>query len=54
MRVLNELPSNASWFPVPIACEAALWLNERGIEALGMDEGVMEWRVSKEDDLDAA
>jgi DNA-binding transcriptional ArsR family regulator/rhodanese-related sulfurtransferase len=37
-----------------LAREAAQWLRERGIEAMAMDEGVMEWRVSGEVEFDAA
>ncbi|MGL3808106.1 metalloregulator ArsR/SmtB family transcription factor [Paeniglutamicibacter sp. R2-26] len=35
-----------------MAREAAAWLRDQGIDAKAMDEGVIEWRASKEDRLD--
>jgi DNA-binding transcriptional ArsR family regulator/rhodanese-related sulfurtransferase len=55
-----EIPSGAT---VVVYCrgefcrmarEAAAWLRERGIDAKVMDEGVIEWRVTKDVDLDVA
>ncbi|MCL2536213.1 MAG: metalloregulator ArsR/SmtB family transcription factor [Nocardiaceae bacterium] len=37
-----------------LAREAAQWLGDNGIDAKAMDEGVVEWRVSKEVDLGVA
>lgn len=37
-----------------MAREAAAWLRDHGINAKAMDEGVVEWRASKEVDLDVA
>lgn len=37
-----------------MAREAAQWLCGRGIAAKAMDEGIIEWRVTKEIDLDIA
>ncbi len=37
-----------------LAREAARWLGDQGIDAKAMDEGVVEWRVSKEVDLGIA
>lgn len=37
-----------------MARDAARWLRDRGVDARAMDEGVIEWRVSKEVDLDIA
>ncbi|RGE20345.1 metalloregulator ArsR/SmtB family transcription factor [Leucobacter sp. wl10] len=33
--------------------EAAVWLRERGLDAKSMDEGIVEWRATKEIALDA-
>lgn len=55
-----EIPTAA---PVVVYCrgefcrmarEAATWLSERGLKAAAMDEGVVEWRVSKDVALDVA
>lgn len=37
-----------------MARDAAVWLRGRGIDAKAMDEGVVEWRATKEVDLDVA
>ncbi|MDV2476137.1 metalloregulator ArsR/SmtB family transcription factor [Rhodococcus zopfii] len=37
-----------------LARDAARWLCERGVDAKAMDEGVVEWRASKEVDLGVA
>lgn len=37
-----------------MARQAAAWLRGRGIDAAAMDEGVVEWRASKEADLEIA
>lgn len=37
-----------------LAREAAVLLRDRGLDAMAMDEGVVEWRASKEIDLDVA
>ncbi|MDH6281677.1 ArsR/SmtB family transcription factor [Prescottella agglutinans] len=37
-----------------LAREAARWLGDHGVDAKAMDEGVVEWRVSKEVDLGVA
>ncbi|MBB5823676.1 rhodanese-related sulfurtransferase/DNA-binding transcriptional ArsR family regulator [Streptosporangium becharense] len=37
-----------------MAREAAAWLREQGVDAKAMDEGVIEWRGTKEVELDAA
>lgn len=37
-----------------MARQAAAWLREWGVDARAMDEGVMEWRVTKEVGLDVA
>jgi rhodanese-related sulfurtransferase len=34
--------------------EAAVWLRGRGVDAKAMADGIVEWRASKEIDLDAA
>lgn len=56
----TEIPSGAE---VVVYCrgelcamarEAAGWLRERGIDARAMDDGIVEWRASKEVDLDIA
>lgn len=55
-----EIPTTA---PVVVYCrgefcrmarEAASWLSKRGLDAAAMDEGVVEWRVSKDVSLDVA
>ena len=64
---LAELPDRFSEVPaagqVVVYCrgefcrmgrEAAAWLCDRGIDAKAMDEGVVEWRVSKDVALDVA
>jgi rhodanese-related sulfurtransferase/DNA-binding transcriptional ArsR family regulator len=54
-----EIPGGA---PVVVYCrgefcrlarEAAQWLRDRGIDAMAMDEGVIEWRATRTVDLDA-
>jgi rhodanese-related sulfurtransferase/DNA-binding transcriptional ArsR family regulator len=56
----GEIPTGT---PVVVYCrgefcrmarEAAHWLRERGVDATAMEEGVIEWRVTKEVDLDVA
>ncbi len=37
-----------------MAREASAWLRENGVDAIAMDEGVIEWRASKAVDLDVA
>lgn len=57
---LEEIPSGAQ---VVVYCrgqlcrmarQAASWLREQGVDAKAMDEGVIEWRASKQVDLDIA
>ncbi|WP_159620037.1 metalloregulator ArsR/SmtB family transcription factor [Ruania rhizosphaerae] len=57
---LNEIPAEAQ---IVVYCrgelcrmarEAAVLLRERGMDAQAMDEGIVEWRASKEIDLSVA